>query len=80
MSTIRTIALLAVAATLAACTEHAATTTEPVLSTSPAVQRGLAAARAATARYHDVSLALADGYVDTHECVAIPAPAWACTS
>jgi hypothetical protein len=72
MSTIRTIALLAVAATLAACTEHAATTTEPVLSTSPAVQRGLAAARAATARYHDVSLALADGYVNTHECVAIP--------
>jgi hypothetical protein len=72
MSTIRTIALLAVAATLAACADDATTTTGPSLAASASVQRSLAAARAATARYHDVSAALADGYVNTHECVAIP--------
>ncbi len=32
----------------------------------------LAAARAATARYHDIDAALADGYVSTVECVALP--------
>jgi hypothetical protein len=37
-----------------------------------ALPRDLAAARAATARYHRVDAAIANGYVSTHECVAIP--------
>ena len=38
----------------------------------PAVLKDLAAVRNATARYHDVENALADGFVADHECVAVP--------
>lgn len=40
--------------------------------TSPAVLRDLARVRQATAKYHDVSLAYADGFIRTPECVASP--------
>ena len=38
----------------------------------PAVLKDLAAVRNATAKYHDVEKALADGFVADHECVAAP--------
>jgi hypothetical protein len=40
--------------------------------TDPAALQQLAAVRAATAKYHDVGAAEADGYVSTEECVAVP--------
>lgn len=39
---------------------------------STALREQLASARAATARYQRVEAAVADGYVDTGECVALP--------
>jgi len=47
--------------------------------TSPGIGADLAAVRAATARYHDVAVALADGYLDLTEghCVEHPAGAGA---
>ncbi len=36
------------------------------------INKALAAARAGTARYHQVSVAEADHYESTHECVAVP--------
>lgn len=41
-------------------------------STTQEVSRDLAAARAASAKYHRVEVALADGFVDTGHCVALP--------
>ena len=41
---------------------------------SAATRQGLARTRAATARYHDVERAVADGYARTGECVAHPTP------
>ncbi|MBW6472256.1 MAG: hypothetical protein K0B14_03945 [Anaerolineaceae bacterium] len=38
----------------------------------PAVLKDLAAVRNATAKYHDVNNALADGFVPDHECVFAP--------
>jgi len=38
----------------------------------PAVLKDLAAVRNATAKYHNVDNALADGFVADHECVAVP--------
>ena len=38
----------------------------------PAVLKDLAAVRNATARYHNVENALADGFEADHECVAVP--------
>jgi hypothetical protein len=40
--------------------------------TDPAVLRDLAMVRQATAKYHDVNAAYADGFVRTPECVASP--------
>lgn len=40
--------------------------------TNPAVLRQLAQVRRATAKYHDVDAALADGFVPTPHCVASP--------
>jgi hypothetical protein len=37
------------------------------------VNRSMADARAATARFHDVTVALSAGFVDTGHCVAVPA-------
>lgn len=36
------------------------------------MNRQLAAVRSATARFHDVDVALAEGYVSTHECASVP--------
>jgi hypothetical protein len=41
---------------------------------SAATREALADTRAATARYHDVERAIADGYMRTGECVAHPKP------
>lgn len=40
--------------------------------TDPNVKKGLAQVRQETTKYHDVSKALADGYLATEECVAVP--------
>ena len=42
------------------------------VASSTALREQLASARAATARYQRVEAAVADGYVDTGECVALP--------
>jgi hypothetical protein len=63
---------------LAACAD--ATTTAPVLDSAPLASRAagaqvnqaLAAARAASARYHRVAAAEADGYFAASPCVAHP--------
>jgi hypothetical protein len=44
----------------------------PAQPTTQEVNRDLAAARAASAKYHRVEMALADGFVDTGHCVASP--------
>ena len=41
-------------------------------TTDPQVLRDLAAVRQATAKYHDVNAALADGFVPTPHCIAEP--------
>ena len=60
------IAALALVATLAGVA-YAATGT-----TNPQVLRDLAKVRQATAKYHDVNAALADGFIQTPACVASP--------
>lgn len=71
-----TLATLAAAALLAACTDAPTGTPRSpsltVAGTPAVVQQDLAAARAATARFHRVEVALAEGYVPTPECAAIP--------
>jgi hypothetical protein len=68
----------AVAVTLlAACAPDAATAPEMVptraaATSAEAEQPAFAAVRAATAKYHRADVALADGYVNTGECVAAP--------
>lgn len=44
----------------------------PPQPTTQEITRDLAAVRAATAKYHRVEVALADGFVDTGSCVALP--------
>jgi hypothetical protein len=44
----------------------------PGKALSPRVLRSLAQVRRATARYHDYRVALADGYINTGTCVAVP--------
>ncbi len=41
-------------------------------NTDPDVNKGLAEVRQATAKYHNVSNALADVYQPTEHCVAVP--------
>jgi hypothetical protein len=41
-------------------------------TTNPQVLRDLARVRRATAKYHDVNVALADGFIQTPDCVASP--------
>lgn len=60
-----TIALVLLAALAGAA--YAATGT-----TDPQVLRDLAKVRQATAKYHDVNVALADGFVPTPHCIAEP--------
>ena len=64
---------LALPAAVAALTVALAlpVTAAPV-PTDAAALRDLAAVRAATANYHNVEVALADGYVSTGECVEVP--------
>jgi hypothetical protein len=57
---------LALVATLAGVAYAASGTTDP------AVLRDLAKVRQATAKYHDVNVALAEGYIPTDACDAIP--------
>lgn len=79
-SLVRGLSAAAVAALLAGCTPDAAIAPEPGESalripTSASAsmgQSGLAEIRAATARYHRVEVAIADGYRSTFECVARP--------
>lgn len=40
--------------------------------TDPSILRDLARVRQVTARYHDVNAALADGFIETPECVSSP--------
>jgi hypothetical protein len=63
----------------AACADNAAPTDpsfDAIVSLakgeSPAVQKSLASARAATAKYHRVEAALADGYIVGSPCVTHP--------
>ena len=77
---LRTVLRLATLAVLAACADAAPTTpaasdAQPLAARGGAdVNRALAAARAATARYHRVEAAEADGYVVGSPCVAHPDP------
>lgn len=83
MPALRTLALAVLTAAVAACASDAPTA--PVASTAvqaaataatpTLVNQSLAAARAATARYHRVEEALADGYAPAAPCVAIPGAA-----
>lgn len=45
---------------------------EVQLAGSPALHQQLARARAASARYHDVDVALAEGFVPSGDCVEVP--------
>ncbi|MGZ8491130.1 MAG: hypothetical protein ACXWZS_02880 [Gemmatirosa sp.] len=71
---------LAIAAIVAAGCADSTTITDPSLdailslakSESASVQKSLASARAATAKYHRVEAALADGYVVGSPCVSHP--------
>jgi hypothetical protein len=64
------IALGAVGALLAGGAPAEAAPAQP---TKHEINRDLAAARAASAKYHRVEVALADGFIDTGHCVASPA-------
>ncbi len=68
----RIVLLLTVAALAAASMAMAGSALAVPGSTDPDVNKGLAQVRQATAEYHKVSNALADGYVATEHCVAVP--------
>ncbi len=68
----RIVLLLAVAALAAASMAMAGSALAVPGNTDPAVNKGLAQVRQATAEYHKVSNALADGYVATEHCIAVP--------
>ncbi|MCY7380260.1 MAG: hypothetical protein LH467_13100 [Gemmatimonadaceae bacterium] len=77
---VRGLSAAAVAALLAGCTPDAVIAPEPgesalLIPTSASAsigESGLAEIRAATARYHRVEVAIADGYKSTIECAARP--------
>jgi hypothetical protein len=68
------ILLAASAFTVAACGDDVTSTDNPTAGL-PGNAALLAQIRGATMQYQDVNAALADGYVSTHECVAIPGAA-----
>jgi hypothetical protein len=71
-----TACLLALAAACGDDEPTAPITPDAAIAGAPAAaQKDLAAARAATARYHDVARAAADGYQPMGDCVAIPGAA-----
>lgn len=47
-------------------------TSSALATADTTVDQQLAAVRAATAKYHDVSVAIADGYLPTDECAELP--------
>ena len=65
--TLIVIALVVVLLATLAGAAYAATGT-----TDPQILRDLARVRQATAKYHDVNVALADGFIRTPDCVASP--------
>jgi hypothetical protein len=66
-------ATLLVLAALVACDDGATLATEPLLAhASAAENRALATLRQATARYHDVEAAIADGFILLHGCEVRP--------
>ena len=75
---LRTLVRFSALAALAACADT--TATAPAVDSAPSaarsagasVNQALAAARAATARYHRVASAEADGYIAASPCVAHP--------
>ena len=79
-SLIRGLSAAAVAALLAGCSPDAAIAPEPgesalrvpTSASASMVESRLAEIRAATARYHRVEVAIADGYRSTVECAALP--------
>jgi len=80
MRLLRPLTIVAAAATVAACAADAPTVpvsadlaASAARAASPAaLNEALAAARAATARYHRVEAAVADGYQLASDCVAVP--------
>lgn len=67
------LASLLVLAALAACDDRANLATEPLLAHASAEEnRALATLRQATARYHDVEAAIADGFILLHGCEVRP--------
>ncbi|HYW31608.1 MAG TPA: hypothetical protein VE869_08885 [Gemmatimonas sp.] len=72
---------VAAAAMVAACSSDSATAPDTVLPARAAIGtavhmtdgHALAAIRAATAKYHRAEVAMAEGYINTGECVASPA-------
>jgi hypothetical protein len=65
LATVAAVAAVAFVPTLAAAADAPAATSEPAL----------ASVRAATVRYHDLEVALADGFVPASDCVDSPAGA-----
>lgn len=57
---------------LIAASSAAGVAAAPARPTDSAVSKQLAEVRQATARYHDVEAAIADGYVPTDHCLAVP--------
>ncbi len=68
----RTILVLTVVAVMATAMALAIPAFAAPADTDADVQKGLAQVRQATAKYHDVEEALADGYLATHTCVEVP--------
>ena len=77
----RIILLLTVAALAAVSMAMAGSALAVSGNTDTDVNKGLAQVRRATAEYHKVSNALADGYQPAEHCVAVPGwVAWATTT
>ena len=68
----RIVLLLVVAALAAVSMVMAGSASAAPGSIDPDVNKGLAQVRQATAQYHDVDAALADGYLPTEHCAAVP--------
>jgi hypothetical protein len=64
--------VVGLAAALAVATPAAASTEPPAESSDPTASEELRQLRRLTARYHDVAVAEADGFVPTADCVTSP--------
>jgi hypothetical protein len=67
---LRPLAIVAIAALLAACSDAASPTAQPSLAVQPAPEQvgPVGTLKRATYRYHDLNVALADGFVFLHGC------------